>query len=465
MEKQELQKIIEDIITNAFIRVQNAYAHHREGYSSTPLKEGNPSTLLIYPKYFHGAPAPNSEFTRVSSEQEMRFAFIEAFKDYFENKEEKLYYSVETPTVERYGFSKGKLQRYESSSKQGRSGNFDLVVYDENLHRVCLLEFKNNYPGNEKVKAGERYREIQKDFLKLANPKENKVLDKNTGDKEDSLRYFVHIVTSYDKQKIEDRLKEADDVIDIVIGTDAIPVNYVLLSLCRDHTDDNEIISQDLPNIITQFKHIGFCDKPYSKLSYHKSLFVDHNYDKLREASGQHYLCEAIVESMQKQNISRIDIDMDKYKESNLYIDFAKNKGGNPWTHIEFIRINKEYEEKMFWRVDMRTQRYYIRLNQYATPKNEEIWYKMYRLNILRKAAHKILEDYHFPNLIADTPTNNGILESEIIIFFLDRNKLPQNNLVDIVDAIPIISKRMIEVFKNLPSKEEISLVRTLDKI
>lgn len=463
MTTEEVKNIIEKIITDAFKRVQNAYAYHREGYSSIPLEDNNPSTLLVYPRFFHGSPATNSEYTRVGSEQEMRFAFVEAFQEYFSSKKEKLYLSVETPTIERYGFSKGQLKIYDSKSKEGRSGNFDLVVHDENLSRVCLIEFKNNYPGNEKAKEGEKYREIQKDFLKLANPKENKVLNNNTGEKEESLRYFVHTVISYDKQKIEDRLKEADNVIDTVIGPDAIPVKYVLLSLCRDHTDDNEIISQNLPSIITQFKHIGFCDNPYSKLSYHKSLFVDHNYDILGDANVQHYLCEVIVESMERQKISRIDIDMDKYEESNLYIDFDNNKGGTPWTHIEFIKIKKGYEEKMFWRVDRREKGYYIRLNQYAIPKDEEVWYKMYRLKQLRQAAKEAIEELDNPNLVKGELTNKGILESDIIIFFLDKTKIPQNNLTDLINAIPVISRRVIETFKTLPSKTELRIGKALN--
>lgn len=262
MTKQEIKDIIERIITDAFKRVQNAYAYHREGYSCIPLEDNNPSSLLVYPRCFHGSPATNSEFTRVSSEQEIRFAFIEAFKDYFENRDKKLYFSVETPTVERYGFSKGKLQIYESSSTQGRSGNFDLVVHDESLNRVCLIEFKNGYPGKESAPIGERYREIQKDFIKLANPKENKVVDKDTGETEDSLRYFIHTVVSYDRQKIDDRLKEADDAIKNVIGSKAIPVNYILFSLCRDKENENDSIVDELSKIINGLDHIDMCSIP-----------------------------------------------------------------------------------------------------------------------------------------------------------------------------------------------------------
>ncbi len=451
MTKQEIKDIIEKIITDAFIRVQNAYAHRRESYSSIPLEDNNPSSLLVYPQYFHGSPATNSEFTRVSSEQEIRFAFIEAFKDYFENRDEKLYYSVETPTVERYGFSKGKLQIYESSSTQGRSGNFDLVVHDESLNRVCLIEFKNGYPGNEKAKEGEKYREIQKDFLKLANPKENKVLENNTGETEDSLRYFVHTVTSYDKQRIEERLKEADNIIDSVIDSDAIPVNYVLLSLCRDHIDDNEKIFQDIPKIINSLKHIGFCDRTYPVLSYQKSLFVEHNYGILGDAGAQYYLCELIVDSLIK-----LDVPLGQ-------ITPGCNKDGTPWTHIDIVKIEGNYSEVLFWRVDRREKGYYIRLNQYAIPKDEEVWYKMYRLKQLRQAAKEAIEELDNPNLVKGELTNKGILESDIIIFFLDKTKIPQNNLAELINAIPVISKRVIETFKKLPSKKELQVVRALD--
>ena len=132
----------------------------------------------------------------------------------------------------------------------------DVIKEDENsrpYEEVIEEVFEEPAPAeepsdeDEKAEEGKRYREIQKDFVKLANPKENKVINENTGETENSIRYFVHTVISYDdKQKIENRLKEAYDVIDSVIGKDAVPVNYVLYSLCRDDENDNQYIAADL---------------------------------------------------------------------------------------------------------------------------------------------------------------------------------------------------------------------------
>ena len=141
--------MMEALIERSKIIVNEAYMHHREFHAKTPLMEGKPSTLLVFPRFFHGKDREDKTtgWTRIS-EQELRFAFVQAFHEYVCEHKCKYYYSVEPPTVDNYTFSKvekGKRKKIDPIIGKGQSGNFDMAIYDENLKRVCLIEFKCGY--------------------------------------------------------------------------------------------------------------------------------------------------------------------------------------------------------------------------------------------------------------------------------------------------------------------------------
>jgi len=117
---------------------------------------------LIFPIYYHG---DNAEKNRMS-EQEARFLFVREL----ENQDE-FYYSVETPTEEKY---RGFASKNPELSEDGRSGAIDVTLYDRKGKRVALVEFK--YGASEKA-------DIEKDFLKL-------LVDNSKIE----LNYFIHIV-------------------------------------------------------------------------------------------------------------------------------------------------------------------------------------------------------------------------------------------------------------------------------
>ena len=120
MEKEKLRKDIEEIIKDAFKRIKYAYNHHCEGQTNddTDPYEGEIKTRLVFPNY------ADKKTIRIS-EQELRFAFVEAFNDSPVVKEQKLFYSIETPTEKSYsGFSSGEPKQDDD----GRSGEFDLVI-------------------------------------------------------------------------------------------------------------------------------------------------------------------------------------------------------------------------------------------------------------------------------------------------------------------------------------------------
>ena len=161
---------IEEIINQTFSRLDKAYESHREGINKSLERVKETESRIVFPCY------RNNEI-RIS-EQELRFVFVETFNTYCREKGLNLFYSIETPTRDTYsGF--GNIKEEPKPNHNGRSAEFDLVIYDENLNRMGLVEFKA-------LNADEH--DHRKDFVKLDNEKE--------GD-DGVLRYFIEVVKSY----------------------------------------------------------------------------------------------------------------------------------------------------------------------------------------------------------------------------------------------------------------------------
>lgn len=164
--------------------------------------------------------------------------------------------------------------------------------------------------------------------------------------------------------------------------------------------------------------------------SFHERIFVKHEYDVLWSADAQKYLCDTIVENMTEQNVPYLRIT-----NGTSY--------GRPWTEINIAEKTDGYWECLFWRVDIRSGKFYIRLNQYAEPSDNEIDYKMRRLEILRNEANHIVGT--MPDLHLGKVENRATKESEVLIFFLE-----ENDLEILIESIPKISRHMIDVFQRL---------------
>jgi hypothetical protein len=113
---------------------------------------------LIFPKKIQAK--GTKEKDRIS-EQELRQLFIEEFK----KANPELFYSIETPTVEK--FSLGKSYESIQSNIEGQSASLDLCIFERvaNVYnRVLNLEFKHK---NTLIKN------IGKDVLKLIHENQN----------------------------------------------------------------------------------------------------------------------------------------------------------------------------------------------------------------------------------------------------------------------------------------------------
>lgn len=225
-------------------------------------------------------------------------------------------------------------------------------------------------------------------------------------------RYFYYKLAYINSQEAKEIAQEQYEVIDADMMSSTIEKMVDLHPLIKMYYDYIAYTFVDTIN------------------SFHRKLFVEHHYNVLWGADAQKYLCDIIVKKMTEQNVPSLRIT-----NGTSY--------GRPWTEITITEKPEGYWECLFWRVDIRSGKFYIRLNQYAEPSKEEIDYKMKRLEILRNEATGIvgsLQDLHLGKV-----NNRGIKESEVLIFFLE-----DNDLGTLIEALPKISRRMMDVFREL---------------
>lgn len=171
MRQSKDEKCIEDVIGNTFNAIQDAYNFQRENAPDLDNTHRQKLSRIVFPQ-------KRDKSTRIS-EQELRCVFVEQLNKKINENDWDVYYSIETPTRDAYsGFQEGKEPPKQDD--KGRSGEFDLVIFNEKMKRIALVEFKANNAST---------RDHKKDFVKLNNKKE--------GDG-GVLRYFIEMVKSYD---------------------------------------------------------------------------------------------------------------------------------------------------------------------------------------------------------------------------------------------------------------------------
>lgn len=175
---------VNKIIDKTFEQLLICYENQEKCCSvNNPFQAKN--SRLIFPKY--GDHRGNE--SRIS-EQEMRFVFVEEFNKYCSQNQLDWFYSVETPTMDKYIFSEDNTGKAvprvadtnDINNKKGQSASFDLVIHGSEGKRIALIEFKALNPSIKNYK---------KDFVKLNNP--NEYVPNG------SERFFVLLLDSYDK--------------------------------------------------------------------------------------------------------------------------------------------------------------------------------------------------------------------------------------------------------------------------
>ena len=140
---QGITSLVEDMIVDS-LRELKDLSNEIDANSNNKFK-------LIFPKYRNKKDENESKNSSNQdnklirySEQEARFLFCKEI----ENNEGDFFYSIETPTT----------QKYQFSGKGAKSGSIDVCIYNSSANRVCNIEFKAKQS---------KEKEIQKDFEKL----------------------------------------------------------------------------------------------------------------------------------------------------------------------------------------------------------------------------------------------------------------------------------------------------------
>ena len=123
-----------------------------------------------------------------------------------------------------------------------------------------------------------------------------------------------------------------------------------------------------------------------------------------------------------------------------LCLKSGTNNGGTPWTHLTIAKANTEYGDKseyIFWRIDKKSGRYYIRLNQYSDIDKLNYNKKKENLTFQRKIFNELLTKY---KLTESKTSNRGIKESEIGLFYFDNN-----SYADLSNTLARFSKEFVE--------------------
>lgn len=138
------------------------------------LRNNSSESRIVFPIY-------RNQSRRVC-EQELRFVFVEQLQKLLE--EYDMFYSVETPTHDKYKFShKGKYIKPQIF-ENGQSASFDLSIIDKKGNTIAIIEFK--------AKMASKH-EYAKDICKLWNPNEKSFY-----------KYFLNLF-----EKIEKGTKES----------------------------------------------------------------------------------------------------------------------------------------------------------------------------------------------------------------------------------------------------------------
>lgn len=205
------------------------------------------------------------------------------------------------------------------------------------------------------------------------------------------------------------------------------------------------ITAQMMTDCLSLFKDIHILIKYYYDYiketfsdyisSFKSRLFENKDFNILCDAQAQLYLADKVWETFSES------LKMESYILNGT-------SSGRPWTEIYIIEdfpIIPQYDETIFWRIDNRSGKFYIRLNQYCRYEDDEnrtIWNKKQeRLKELRRICDDIIRNCQI-KLIKGKPTDRGNFEQEIIIFFLDDNPW------DIIfNDIPFFTEQFLDIY------------------
>lgn len=164
------------------------------------------------------------------------------------------------------------------------------------------------------------------------------------------------------------------------------------------------------------------------------SMVSENKYNLFSDRQAQHYLIDKLYETIDGTNDS-------------IYFKSYTNISGSPWTQLDISHKNNVYgdaSEFLFWRIDNKSGKYYLRLNQYADINKDYKPQKTKNLVRLRNNIEPLFDKF---DLCTSKPSNRGVKESEISIIFFNEN---ENKIQSIVDALIPLTNSIIEVYSDI---------------
>jgi hypothetical protein len=188
----------------------------------------------------------------------------------------------------------------------------------------------------------------------------------------------------------------------------------------------NEILTQYKSFLVEQFV------EPVAEIEL--SMVSENKHHLLSNRQAQQYLIDILYQSVDGINDS-------------IYFKSRSNVGGSAWTQLDIAHKPNAYgniPEYIFWRIDKKSDDYYLRLNQYAGIDNEYKSKKKENLTKLRDVVEPLFKEY---GLTTSSPSNRGggVKESEISIIFFKNNSLES-----VVDALAPLTKKVIDLYQNV---------------
>ncbi len=226
-------------------------------------------------------------------------------------------------------------------------------------------------------------------------------------------------------------------------------INAQEMSLCK--ANEYEVISSaDLLISIDKLKSYHPFIEQYAE--YLRNTFTNkinelkerilkkNDFKALKNAQGQQIFVSLLYEKLTKLGIENLNFK-------------TGSSAGRPWTELDIFESsvayteegeNKNITETIFWRVDIRSHKYYVRLNQYTyNPPKAYLIIMKKKLSEMRSILNDMVVQYS--QLNQGKLANRGKAEREIAIFFEDKN-----SILDLLQVLPLLSKKFIEEYKSI---------------
>jgi len=153
-------------------------------------------------------------------------------------------------------------------------------------------------------------------------------------------------------------------------------------------------------------------------LKYINSEFRDNfikNLEKLKNKEYSVLSDNQIQEYMISELYKKLDDKIDN-------LSFKCGSRGLPYTELHLVEKKNIYDttsEYIFWRIDYRSNKFHIKLVQYAYIDKKFKEQKLHRLNKIREITREITEKY---DLNIGKVSNSGTHANEIVIFYFKDN-------------------------------------------